>query len=381
MFSGRSHGQFSAVVLGGRAEVPDVRIAAAGQERVAGHLVARPLADVGARDVADVVEVEEQDGARRPTPRGRRGRAPSRYVRRRSTFQRSSQSTFIEPGEANEVGHRASPVLVGRVTTGGTQTSFTRCYTSRAVQVRGSSCAGTGDSEPDATSAASRVRRPMWLDIVHDSARFRQAHRAPLASVEMHSVGQVDWSFADQPAPASATSIGPRRASGSSVRTRAPSTPSSRSARSPPAAGSRRHVHSFEEALYVLAGELPARHRRARPSPPAGRLRAACRSGPGTRSPTPAPSRSAGSRSTRRSGSIRPRGRRDTFFRDGPLDVAGPGGTRPPGRRSAIPTLRLGRPLRRARRRRPRRSGSATRPAVARRPGWTRRSWPTAGSR
>ena len=49
------------VVLGGRAEVPDVGVAAAGQQRVAGHLVARPLADVGARDVADVVEVEQQD--------------------------------------------------------------------------------------------------------------------------------------------------------------------------------------------------------------------------------------------------------------------------------------------------------------------------------
>ena len=51
------------VVLGGRAEVPDVRIAAARQQRVAGHLVARPLADVGAGDVADVVEVEQQDRA------------------------------------------------------------------------------------------------------------------------------------------------------------------------------------------------------------------------------------------------------------------------------------------------------------------------------
>ena len=52
-----------AVVLGRRAEVPDVRVAAAGQQRVARHLVARPLADVGARRVADVVEVEQQDGA------------------------------------------------------------------------------------------------------------------------------------------------------------------------------------------------------------------------------------------------------------------------------------------------------------------------------
>ena len=52
-----------AMVLRGRAEVPDVRVTAPRQEGVAGHLVARPLADVGARDVADVVEVEQQDGA------------------------------------------------------------------------------------------------------------------------------------------------------------------------------------------------------------------------------------------------------------------------------------------------------------------------------
>ena len=56
------------VVLRGRAEVPDVRLAAARQQGVAGHLVARPLADVGARDVADVVEVEQQDARRRRTP-------------------------------------------------------------------------------------------------------------------------------------------------------------------------------------------------------------------------------------------------------------------------------------------------------------------------
>src|SRR5918992_1340697 len=37
--------------------------AAARQQREARHLVARPLADVGAGDVADVVEVEEQQRA------------------------------------------------------------------------------------------------------------------------------------------------------------------------------------------------------------------------------------------------------------------------------------------------------------------------------
>ena len=51
------------VVLGRRPEVPDVRAAAARLERVTGHLVPRPLADVGAGHVADVVEVEQQHRA------------------------------------------------------------------------------------------------------------------------------------------------------------------------------------------------------------------------------------------------------------------------------------------------------------------------------
>ena len=53
-----------AMVLGRRPEVPDVRAAAARLERVARHLVAGPLADVRARDVADVVEVEQQHRAK-----------------------------------------------------------------------------------------------------------------------------------------------------------------------------------------------------------------------------------------------------------------------------------------------------------------------------
>ncbi len=51
------------VVLRGRPEVPEVRRPAARQQRVPGHLVAGPLADVGARRVSDVVEVEQQHRA------------------------------------------------------------------------------------------------------------------------------------------------------------------------------------------------------------------------------------------------------------------------------------------------------------------------------
>ena len=50
------------VVPGGRAEVPDDRLAAAGQQREPDQLVHRPGADVGGGHVADVGEVEGQQG-------------------------------------------------------------------------------------------------------------------------------------------------------------------------------------------------------------------------------------------------------------------------------------------------------------------------------
>ena len=62
------------VVLDRRAEVPQHRVLAAGQQRVADHLVAERAADPGLRRVADVVEVEQQERAalaglqRRPGP-------------------------------------------------------------------------------------------------------------------------------------------------------------------------------------------------------------------------------------------------------------------------------------------------------------------------
>ena len=88
-----------AVVDGGRAEVPDDRLLLAHQQREAAELVALPLADLGRGDIADVVDVEEEQraalatcrappspapagrcaaGRSRPGPRNRRryGRAP-----------------------------------------------------------------------------------------------------------------------------------------------------------------------------------------------------------------------------------------------------------------------------------------------------------------
>ena len=71
----------------------------------------------------------------------------------------------------------------------------------------------------------------------------------------MHYVGQVDWSFTDQPAPASSTSMGLSR-----LRIVGPDQGAvhTEAAVGALAAGGwlGRHIHSFEEALYVLAGEL-----------------------------------------------------------------------------------------------------------------------------
>jgi quercetin dioxygenase-like cupin family protein len=71
----------------------------------------------------------------------------------------------------------------------------------------------------------------------------------------MHSVGRVDWSFSDTPAPASASSSGLAR--------RVIVGPDQGAVHTELAVGAfapggwlQRHVHSFEEALYVLAGEL-----------------------------------------------------------------------------------------------------------------------------
>src|SRR5204862_2306050 len=52
-----------AMVLRRRAEIPDVGIAVAGQQRVPCELVARPFADDRARDIADVVLVETEQRA------------------------------------------------------------------------------------------------------------------------------------------------------------------------------------------------------------------------------------------------------------------------------------------------------------------------------
>jgi quercetin dioxygenase-like cupin family protein len=71
----------------------------------------------------------------------------------------------------------------------------------------------------------------------------------------VHYVGRVDWSFADSPGPATATSSGLARRV---LVGREQGAVHTELAIGALAAGGwlGRHVHSFEEALYVLAGEL-----------------------------------------------------------------------------------------------------------------------------
>ena len=72
---GLEPGRVEAVMPGRRAEVPHPGLAVAGEEAVADELVARPLADHGAGDVADIVLVEDEEGAQ-PGAGQRLPRAP-----------------------------------------------------------------------------------------------------------------------------------------------------------------------------------------------------------------------------------------------------------------------------------------------------------------
>src|SRR4051794_17347439 len=71
----------------------------------------------------------------------------------------------------------------------------------------------------------------------------------------MHSVGHIDWSFVDSPAPASATASGLAR-----LRIVGPEQGAVHTDLAAiglqPGGWLAPHVHSFEEALYVLTGEL-----------------------------------------------------------------------------------------------------------------------------
>lgn len=153
----------------------------------------------------------------------------------------------------------------------------------------------------------------------------------------MHSVGHVDWSFADRPAPATATASGLAR-----MRVVGPDQGAVHTdlavGQIAPGGWIAPHVHAYEEALYVLEGELLLDlggrvHRLV--GGDYALIPTATRHALGNTSPAPIRFLSLNSPQRVDPGS----GRRDTFF-EAPHDLAAmdAAATRPP---FGDPTLRL----------------------------------------
>ena len=193
----------------------------------------------------------------------------------------------------------------------------------------------------------------------------------------MHYVGHIDWDFVDRPGATTATSSGLAR---QVVVGRDQGAVHTDLAVGALASGGwiARHVHAFEEALYVLAGELLLEldghvHRLVAGDyafMPLGVHHTLANDGDG-------PVRWLSLNTPQR---LDPgASRRDTFYASQPARRRGARGCgHPPAVRRPDPSM--GRPLRRhaATARGDGRQGR--RVAVGRRPGWTRRSSPTAGS-
>ena len=198
----------------------------------------------------------------------------------------------------------------------------------------------------------------------------------PLASIEMHSVGHIDWSFVDRPRrrrrrrPASpgCAIVGPEQGAVHTDLGR-------RGAPARRLAGAARPL--VRGGALRPRGRAAGRARRSRPPARRRRLRAHPDRDSGTRSATarPGPARFLSLSSPQRLDPGAPR--RDTFFEPAQdLRAMDADATRPP---FGDPTLRLVGHYE-GTRRRSRRSGSRTPPAAARRPAPTPRSSPTAGS-
>jgi len=135
----------------------------------------------------------------------------------------------------------------------------------------------------------------------------------------MHHVGTVDWSFTDHPVPASATSSGLSRLRIVGPDEGAVHTEAAVGAFAP-GGWLGRHIHSFEEALYVLAGELTLDidghvHRLV----PGDYAHIAIGTWHALANAGGEPVRWFSVNTPQRLDPAA--GRRDTFFRDGPLDV------------------------------------------------------------
>jgi quercetin dioxygenase-like cupin family protein len=96
---------------------------------------------------------------------------------------------------------------------------------------------------------------------VHQHCTLANVELTQLEAVPnvVHAVGRVDWSFASQPLPASATSSGLARQVLVGPQEGAVHTELAVGALTP-GGWLQRHFHSFEEALYVLEGDLLLEH-------------------------------------------------------------------------------------------------------------------------
>ena len=252
MFSGGSHGQYRRWCLAARAEVPQVRLAAAGEEREARHLVARPLPDVGARDVADVVEVEDQQGAE------------LRCLER--------LADAVEPVVPQPLGVDALLPVDGLGSRGGDRPVASAAPLARVG----------GRARHALVCSGTSIVAPRLKRVIHTGrlTALQRWHRCSIALERDDHPRRIGRLVLRRPA---GSHLGrTRRASrarSSSAPPRAPSTPSSAVTVIQPGGWLQRHFHSFEESLYVLDGELlmelDGHAHRLRE----GRLRALCRSG------------------------------------------------------------------------------------------------------
>src|SRR6476646_6699244 len=174
----------------------------------------------------------------------------SRYVRSRSGLTRSSQSTVWAPGEAN-----------GRVAIDAGVAAST-ALTEASSWLGDGGSAGTAIIRPIAghfnhvyilTAGRSMVLQPVR------SRAPSHSRPEPGRGRPMHFVGHVDWSFADDPLPPSDRSEGLARKVLVGPDQGAVHTELALGALHP-GGWLQRHVHSHEEALYVLEGELLLEH-------------------------------------------------------------------------------------------------------------------------
>ena len=163
-----------------------------------------------------------------------------------------------------------------------------------------SSCSWRSGSTPGRVGPTDRTRRAKHSWMEH---RQRDASRRDGRLV-----------LRDRAGAAVSDRVGPLARADRRARTRVRSTRTSYVGAMQPGGWLAPHVHAYEEALYVLEGELLVQIGGRGPSARRSATTRSSRPASGMRSATRATARSAGCRSTRRSTLAPDAGRQDTFF-------------------------------------------------------------------